>query len=166
MSLRSPRVIYWVGEPGHLAEDLYQRLDAHLKAKQHQTEAGISIGKFARINELLADAIGQKARRYSNALDVIDIDSPLAAMSQSHGGGLLAQVVVGDILDIAKDVTRKIQTIGYFGFEHADLTWLAKAISGRGGYRIVPIGQALQFDITWNGVALVSHLTRKITINI
>lgn len=164
MGCGSPRLLYWVKDPGELAADFYVRLDAQVTGKGHVTETGVAIGKFAAVNDLLAEGIGLSALRISNALHVVASGRPAAMLGQSHGGGLLGQTVIDSITDIAPDVGRKVQTIGHFGFERAELEALARAIAGRGGYRIVPIGQALQFDILWDGVDLLDQMTRRIAV--
>lgn len=166
MGCGSPRIIYWVGEPEELVDDFYSRLDRQVALKVHKTETGIAIEKFAFLNDMLAAGVAQSAKAYSNALHVIETDQPIASFEKSGGGGMLAQTVVASIADIAPDVTRKIQTIGYFGFNETELRALAHTIASRGGYRIVPIGQALQFDIIWDGIDLIQQLTRTIVIRI
>jgi hypothetical protein len=164
MGCGSPKIVYWLGEPKELAEDFYARLDRQITLKAHKTETGIAIEKFTSLNDMLATGIGQSAKAYSNALHVIDTDQPVASFEKSGGGGMLAHTVVASITDIAPDITRKIQTIGYFGFNGAELRALGDKIANRGGYRIVPIGQALQFDITWDGLELLRYMTRQISI--
>lgn len=166
MGCGSPRLLYWVGEPGDIADDLYRRLDRHAAEKGHRTETGVAIGKFAAVNDLLAEGIGAQAQRFSNALHVVASDRPAAMLQQSHGGGLLGQAVVPSLADIAADIGRKVQTIGHFGFDKVELEDFARAIAGRGGYRIVPIGQALQFDILWDGIDLLDQMTRRIAIRV
>jgi hypothetical protein len=164
MGCGSPKIIYWAGEPKELGEDFYAHLDRQVTLKAHKAETGIAIEKFTSLNDMLATGIGQSAKAYSNALHVIDTDQPVASFEKSGGGGMLAHTVVASITDIAPDITRKIQTIGYFGFNGAELRALADKIANRGGYRIVPIGQALQFDIIWDGLELLRYMTRQISI--
>lgn len=164
MGCGSPRILFWLGQPEDLADDLFVRLDAELSRRSYAPETGVSIGKFALLNDLLAEGVGHAAQRYSAGLDIIDTHDPSAAMSRTHGGGFLAQTVVDNVSQIAACVTRKVQTIGYFGLDKGKLQELAHGIAGRGGYRIVPIGQALQFDSTWDGVPLLAHMTRRIQL--
>jgi hypothetical protein len=145
---------------------LYERLAAQVQRKGHVTETGTAIGKFARMNDMLAENVGQRAQRFSNALDVVDVAYGKLSQDFSQGGGFLAHAVVDNILDIAPTVTRKLQTISHFGFLQGELSGLAHVISGRGGYRIVPVGQALQFETVWDGISLISHLTRVINLEI
>ena len=69
-------------------------------------------------------------------------------------------------MDHFKGVRPAVQTITHSGLTNAELELLANGIAGRGGYRIVPIGQALQFDTTWDGIELYEHMTRKILVRI
>lgn len=164
MGCGSPRVLYWVGDPESLAEDLYRRLERHAEEKGHRTEIGVAIGKFTAVNDLLAEGIGTRAQRFSNMLHIVKSENPAMLLQQSHGGGLLGQAVVSSLADVAADIDRKVQTIGHFGFDKDDLEAFARQIAGRGGYRIVPIGQALQFDILWDGVDLLDQMTRRIAV--
>lgn len=164
MGCGSPRVLAWVGEPGALAEDLFGRLERVIAKRRYAVETGVAIGKFVLANDLLAEGAVQDYRRYTNALDVNRTDDPAVVLGRSHGGGFLCDWVAGSVEDIARVVTRKVQTLTHFGLSPAALDRLAQGISGRGGYRIVPVGQALQFDPTWDGVDLFEHMTRRIVI--
>jgi hypothetical protein len=42
--------------------------------------------------------------------------------------------------------------LGYFGFPHEEIARFARALCGRGLFRIVPIGEALQFGAVWDGI--------------
>jgi hypothetical protein len=164
MGCGSPRIVYWIGEPKELVEDFYARLNRQIIVKAHKTETGVVIEKFTLLNDMLAVGTAQSAKAYSNALHIVETDQPELSSEKSRGGGILSHTVVHSITDIAVNVTRKVQTIGHFGFDDFELRLLAHAIINRGGYRIVPIGQALQFDIIWDGLELLRHMTRQISI--
>jgi|GEM_PF-224619 hypothetical protein len=165
MGCGSPRLVVWIGEKSDtLSDDLYARLGKAVAAKKIAVETGVAIGKMALANDLLAEGVADRLRFFSNELVVVDIVDPVVGLERTHGGGFLGEYTVADIADIANFTTRKVQTLGHFGFSSEELKRLARAISGRGGYRIVPIGQALQFDVTWDGMELFVHMTRRITI--
>jgi hypothetical protein len=164
MGCGSPRVLYWVGEPKEMAADLFERLSCYAASKMHKAETGIAIAKFAAVNAMLAEGLANHGSSYSNALHVVETEEPCKAVMMGTGGGFLAYCSIDSIEQIAKEVTRKTQTIGHFGFADEELHSLARAVSGRGGYRIVPIGRALQFDIVWDGLDLIQHMTRRIVV--
>jgi hypothetical protein len=164
MGCGSPRVLVWLGEPGALAEDFYGRLRGVIGARGYGVETGVAIGKTVLANDLLAEGVVSRYRRFGNALDVNRTADPGTALARSHGGGFLCDWVAPSVEAVAAIVTRKVQTITHFGVQAAALERLAQGISGRGGYRIVPVGQALQFDPTWDGIDLFEHMTRRIVI--
>lgn len=164
MGCGSPKLLFWVEEPGHLAEDLYRRVVSQVGARKHHIEVGIAISKFAHVNSALASGFAQKGKRFGNALTIMETDDPSSAVNIPFGGGLLAQMTLNVVEDIQHFIDRRTQTISYFGFDRKNLTKLAIILSNRGGYRIVPVGQALQFDVVWDGVELLSHMTRRVVI--
>ena len=164
MGCGSPRVLAWLGDPGPLANDFYGRLQRIIDERSYSVETGVVIGKFLLSNDLLAEGVISNYVHYTNALDVGRTEYPALAVGRSHGGGYISDWVINSIAEVADIVTRKMQTITHFGVPHQELLNLAHHISGRGGYRIVPIGQALAFDVTWDGIELFEHMTRRILI--
>ncbi len=166
MGCGSPRLLVWIGDGIDKSKDLYQRILSIAEGKNQTVEAGVAIGKIAFANDLLAESIGTSACHYSNLLEVTDVIDPALALERTQGGGFLMQTNVEKIEDVAAFTSRRIQTLTHFGFSEAALNRLAQSISGRGGYRIVPIGQALQFDKIWDGVELFTHMTRRVIIRL
>lgn len=164
MGCGSPRLLVWLGDPGELAQDFYDRLIRIIRQREYDANTGVAIGKFALANDMLAEGVIQHYHHFNNALDVNRASNAAAALERSHGGGFLSDWVASSIEEVAGIVTRKVQTLTYFGVSSDGLRRLSNGISGRGGYRIVPIGQALQFDPTWDGVDLFQHMTRRIII--
>jgi hypothetical protein len=62
-------------------------------------------------------------------------------------------------------ITRKDQTITAFGWHSQELREFVRAILGRGVDRVVPIGQALQFNRYWDGYDLFTEFTRTIYVS-
>lgn len=66
---------------------------------------------------------------------------------------------------LKKYFIKKVQTITYFGFEKS---FLKKEILNeipRGIDRIVPVGNAIDMDINWDGYNLIDSLSRNIILN-
>ena len=165
MGCGSPRVIYWVGDPASLSEDLFSRLASEAERKNYQVEAGTGINKFILANELLAEDHAISASRFGSILETARIQTVSPLLARKQGGGFLGEMVVENIEELNRYVDRKTQTISHFGFGTQDLKRLAGALLGLGGYRLVPIGNALQFGPVWDGVDLMSHMTRQVVYN-
>lgn len=164
MGCSSPRLLVWVGEEDDAPANFYRRLESVIAAKRYEVETAVAVRKLALSNDLLAEGMATSAVRFSNELYVAQFDDPAPALNRAYGGGFFGQTSVSSLTDVAQFITRKIQTITHFGVELAQLTSLANLIAARGGYRIVPIGQALQFETVWDGVPLLSHMTRRIVV--
>ena len=52
------------------------------------------------------------------------------------------------------------------GLEEFEINNLKKIMSKYGGFRLVPVGEALNFSNLWDGIDLISHMTRKISVKI
>lgn len=168
MGCGSPRVIFWVdGDGRHGMADLAMRLDRVARQRGYVGEPAVAIAKMVSSYGMLADGSARQVHHYSNALDVVYSDMADDAMRPAkQGGGLLTSVTVGNIVDIAAWVGRDVQTITHHGLSREELTRFAKRIGTRGGYRLVPVGMALAFGETWDGVPLLTHMTRRIVIQL
>ena len=162
MGCGSPRLLVWLGEPGALAEDFYHRVANIARIKSYQVEVGTVIGKLALAHDLLAEAATDRHSAYGNALHISRTTDPVKALQRPHGGGFLCEWVAERIEDLASLANRSLQTVTHFGIDAAACDALAMTLRGRGGYRIVPIGEALQFEPIWDGVDLMRHMTRSI----
>lgn len=56
--------------------------------------------------------------------------------------------------------TPRLQTISFFGIEPSEVINTIRQNGMIGGSRVIPIGAALDFDVTWDGVDLVEVLSR------
>lgn len=162
MGCGSPRLLIWLGEPGALADDFYRRIAQLARAKAYPVEAGTSIGKLALAYDLLAEAVTEHHSAYGSALHVSRASDPLEALQRPHGGGFICDWVANRIEDLGALASRSLQTVTHFGIDAKECETLARTLRGKGGYRIVPIGQALQFEPVWDGVDLMRHMTRVI----
>ncbi|GAY17474.1 hypothetical protein MSZK_42000 [Mycobacterium sp. shizuoka-1] len=164
MGCSSPRIVVWLGDPGELAEDFYHRLHDVVRRRGYSVDPAVAMSKLTLANSLLAQGITTHFQRFSASLDVSRTADPAAAIAHPHGGGFVCDWVADSLDQLARVVDRTVQTITHFGLTTDDVVRLAEGISGRGGYRIVPVGQALEFDSTWDGVDLIAHMTRQIVV--
>jgi hypothetical protein len=77
---------------------------------------------------------------------------------------MLLEVRILELEGIADFLDQHTQTITHSGISPDEVQTLANVMSRKGGYRLVPIGDALSFSNVWDGVSLLEHMTRHITI--
>ena len=101
---------------------------------------------------------------YPMKLQVKNPSSPL--IREAHpGNGLFLEIEKNSIEDIAKEVRDIDQTLSYIGLSEHDIRSLIMKITNRGVDKIVPVGQALDFNLVWDGYDLIEQFSRKIVIN-
>lgn len=160
----SPRLLGWVGESSPDSEEFYGLLEQVAQEKGYVTDTGIDLQKFAFANLQLAHGRASLANRVSANLMVIDAKAEAKVFDQVMGGGLIYQVQLPTLVDAVQLLRSDLQTITEFGFDQAEKIEFAGLMGLKGGFRIVPIGKALEFNSVWDGVGLLSHFTRKVTI--
>lgn len=168
MGCSSPRLLVWVGDGDHraLSQDFQARVGAAVAAKGYVVDTSMSIAKLGQAyrGAIDFDATGMSAS--SAALTVLEVRD-LAPMSEDFcGGGFLYESRVRSLVDLAHAIGRRHQTLAVHGIDAADARELAVAVNGRGIDRIVPIGQALQFNRHWDGYDLFTEFTRQVTIDV
>jgi hypothetical protein len=62
------------------------------------------------------------------------------------------------VSQIAPLLNRHTQTITHLGLSEQELSALADVMARHGGYRLVPIGEALSFSDVWDGVDLLTRI--------
>lgn len=161
----SPRALVWIGEVSNQPKMFIAHLLDVVARRQPELEPGTDLSKFVLANELVAAGSSDSAERYGAALTVVQRDASPDVFDTVHGGGFLQQVSVPDVSALLEMQRRDWQTLTVFGFDEQERRALARRLGGRGGYRIVPIGQALSFDTVWDGIDLIEHGSRRIAIS-
>lgn len=165
MACGSPRILFWIGEPGELREEFFDRLETLAEDRLFYVPLGLAIAKLRYGMDLLAEDHAVLLEHRSNRLDLVDLKGSHPQLVPSHGGGFLAQRTVNSLEALVTHVDRRTQTLTHFGLNRNCLRALAEQLALRGGYRLVPIGDALKFDPDWDGIPLFSHMTRVITFS-
>lgn len=168
MACGSPRMAIWVGGDAASAQseliDFGERIQAIVSMRGHSVQTSTAVAKMVAAYGLLADGAAMKMHHMSNSLAMVEMKNGQVTADVRQGGGFLLSTWV-DVIEAASIfVGPMVQTITHFGFERAELEKFAISISHLGGYRIVPIGKALNFGEIWDGVPLFSHLTRNIVL--
>ena len=79
-------------------------------------------------------------------------------------GGFFSEYTIDILDDIAPIITRKYQTLAYYGFEKSELDAFVKNNRLSGLDRIVPIGRTTDFSLTWDGYNLIEAMSRIVDV--
>jgi hypothetical protein len=80
------------------------------------------------------------------------------------GAGFLAHVRADNLQQLGKFAGQQDQTITHFGFSRGELHDLARLVGAAGVDRLVPVGEALAFDTTWDGYDLIGDFLRRVVV--
>jgi hypothetical protein len=160
----SPRVLVWLGPETVCREasaDFLQRLSSYITRSGYNAALGAELKKRAFSCAAILDQGVTSYQRFGNELTVLDLPK-LETLTRAHcGGGLLFQHCTSDWDELVRFVARRDQTLTYYGLSPGELSHFARKLNGRGIDRIVPVGQALNFDYIWDGYDLLQEFTRR-----
>ena len=120
--------------------------------------ASLSTLKF---NHLIGDVIESKVTSYKNDFSSLYfvISSTDSKLYHSCGGGYFYINEISELEGIISLINNKVQTISYYGLNQREIEFLADKTAGLGVDRIVPVGNALNFDYIWDGYNLCEELS-------
>ena len=161
MACSSPRLVIWRGQ---CKVDFWGQFERKIIEKKHELVAATQVLKYTSNLRLAVENFVNKVnhKQYFSRVDMNSI--PPEAREQHCGGGLFFETYVDEITDVASIIVDKDQTITYFGFNREELKEFTEQITSRAIDRIVPIGQALDFNNTWDGQSFMTSFTREIII--
>ena len=79
--------------------------------------------------------------------------------------GFFYEYEINNLDKISTIINKKFQTLTYFGFEKSYFLDFMKKNKPSGIDRFVPVGQALNIELSWDGYDLNKILSREVTLN-
>lgn len=161
----SPRLIYWLGNSGKItaAKERFWGAVHDYISKIYQIEPVIAVDKFTMACRA---AIGLSAEIHpfkDNLISRISIERLDEALTEYRcAGGSFIEYGDEKLDALAAVVTRKYQTLSYFGVDKNILTDFVINNGLCGIDRIVPIGKTADFDLVWDGYDLIMQMSREI----
>ena len=101
---------------------------------------------------------------FKNHLYVIDANKVNQLENVRGVNGTFFQKNIPNINILKKFITKKCQTVSYFGFNKEQLKLFLLNNNLSGIDRMVPIGNALDINIIWDGFEVTKHLSRVISL--
>ncbi len=165
----SPRIVFWVSSNLDAAgrKKFWSAL-TNIADKKYILDPKNLILKFTELAQAVAESdhiklVGNPGNKLST-LEYKPTGQPLSVKLVNRFGSFFeynldSLVLLGALLD------NRIQTITYFGISPQVILETIVNSKVRGVDRIVPVGQALDFNLVWDGYDLPLTLSRVITFN-
>jgi hypothetical protein len=166
LACNSPHFIFIAGKIKQKNLSLFWQYFLKIIKKKVKFE---NYNSFEKFNELTSNIIKINSiasiDRFENYLYLVNLDS-IDEIEQIRGkNGTFYVKKIKKINELKKYITEKCQTITYLGFSKNEMLEFVKKNNLNGVDRIVPIGQAMDIDVIWDGYETLKHLSRVITVD-
>jgi hypothetical protein len=166
MGCSSPRLVVWCGQESSVAAasaDFFPRVAGCVESRRYILPTAATMQKLVYTCSAILDLPISVCRRYPG-MTVLTLDS-LDGFRRDHpGGGLFFEARLESLSDLVPFLIRRDQTLTWFGFTSEELRTLVRRLNGRAIERVVPIGQALQFQRFWDGYDLLQEFCRCVYV--
>jgi hypothetical protein len=164
----SPSAIFWLGEnisAIQLAKDEFWQHLYTLVNEKYDISPVQAVSKLAALYRLAIEDDAFLNEYKDNLIHRIDISKLSAStMAYKHHSGFFFETNIKNISEILTVDSKKFQTLTYFGIDKEALVEQLLSFGPQGIDRIVPMGQSMNFSLTWDGFDLIRELSRKFSI--
>jgi len=162
----SPHLIVWQGEKKEKAKERFWTAVYHTAGEKYQLAAVSTVDKYTM---LCQNAIELKNidsfKKHGNYVYRIGLDRVPDEIDSLRGKfGYFFEYDADDINSIAHIINTKYQTLTYYGVNKSELVNFVIINRLSGIDRIVPVGNALDMDVIWDGYDIVRSLSRIIEV--
>jgi hypothetical protein len=170
MACSSPKLIFIVkSQETQNEKPLRKFIDClvdELERKNVDIGPAVSVAKLVNSFSLAADGLVTNILRPDHRITVGELAEMTAFPRDTPGGGLFYTLNIDDLNQLLPFIKRSDQTITQYGFTEVQLREFIGSLNGRGIDRIVPIGQALSFDVIWDGFDLFESFSKLVHLKL
>ena len=166
MACSSPHVVFWIGGrevADTAARDFERALQAEIARRGFQPPVASAVQRRTYAFGLAASADVSVVLEHAGFVGV-HLRDRAALDKDVCGGGLFRHLALDDLAELLPFVDEGDQTLTHWGFTPEALRAFARDAGARGLDRLVPIGQALAFDVVWDGFHLVDDMLRRVRV--
>ena len=166
LACNSPHFIFWIGKKNlNLQNSFWEELNKIVEKKFLFDDIHV-VDKYSNLLEnILLQKNFQKIKKFKNNLYVVDPNNKIKNIENIRGiNGTFFQKNINEIKNLKNFISKKCQTISYYGFDKKQLKSFMLNNNLLGIDRIVPMGSALNIDIMWDGYDVIRSLSRIVTV--
>lgn len=161
----SPQVILWQNDSPEARQKFWTAVIAVAKQKYVLQDA-VAVDKYTKFcEESISNSNVKEISHDENMLYRAELKELTFDIINHRGkGGFFFEYSLKNIEELTAIITEKYQTITYFGIDAEVLRENLIRANVRGIDRIVPVGQAMNIDIIWDGHDLIRELSRVVKV--
>lgn len=161
----SPRLIYWIGNKDETdrARNLFWTGMREYLQDHYTTEPVIVIDKLMADYKAAIELSGTIIEKSDNNIHCILIKAlPDNLPDYTCPGGSFIEYASEGLDDLISVITSQYQTLTYIGLNEKELVKWVMDHGLSGIDRIVPVGRAADFSLTWDGYNLIDCMSREV----
>jgi hypothetical protein len=161
----SPHFIFWVGNNNKFIQNKFWQTLNEIVDKKFNFDDVHVVEKYTNLMQnIIKIKKFTEIKRLKNNVFVLSLNNKVLNIENIRGlNGIFFQKNIKQLSDIKKFITKKCQTITYYGIDKREFRDVLTKNNLLGVDRIVPIGKALEIDLIWDGYDVIRSLSRVIT---
>lgn len=166
LACSSPHLFIWCGNlkaSEQASADFWPRFHDVVNKRGYEVSASHAITKKLEACRVAMNLPVAHVAEFSNTLAIAKL-STLETDSRYHGcgAGFFFEATCSELAELARIVTPFEQTLTYAGVDRNEIQQLIDSLNGCGFSRIVPFGQALNFNYVWESRDLLREFVRVV----
>lgn len=165
LACNSPHLLFWAGKIDEKKRNYFFRKISHIAQKKFSFDEIHMINKFTNLTDKIMKYKELGAiKMYENYLYTVKLNSKSIDIENIRGvNGIIFYMNIKHIDKMTNYIKKKCQTLTYLGFQSKEFENLISENNLLGADRIVPIGQAFNFNLNWDGVDTINILSRSVS---
>ncbi len=162
----SPHFVFWVGKKNNnLRQKFWKELN-YIAEQKFILDESVVLNKYSNLIKNMIDQKNfQNFKLFKNNLYVVNPNKNIKNIENIRGiSGIFFQKNIASIIELKKFITKKCQTVTYFGLNKKQIESFVLKNNLFGIDRVVPIGKALDINLVWDGYDVIDSLSRTITL--
>jgi hypothetical protein len=166
----APHLVVWLGsvEQVENAKTIFwENLHEIVVKKYGQVQSIIAVDKLTALyNQAVKNDDIHQIPTKDNLLWRVKISTLSSKIDEYRcSSGYFSEYHANSLTELTEIISRKYQTLAYYGLSRDELTDFVKTNDLIGIDRIVPIGRTADFSIIWDGFDLLNTLSRIVDID-
>ncbi len=163
----SPHFVFFIGKKNLKIQNFFwNELNKFVQSKFIFDDIHI-IDKYSNLIEnIISQDSFKNLKTFKNNVYVVEPNEKTNSIENIRGkNGIFFQKNISKLENLKKYITKKCQTVSYFGFEKKQLKNFITKSNLKGIDRFVPIGQALEINFFWDGYEVINSLSRVVSLD-
>ena len=162
----SPHFVFWVGKKNNNLQQKFWKELNYIAEQKFILDESMVLNKYSNLIKNMIDQKNfQNIKLFKNNLYVVNPNKNIKNIENIRGiSGIFFQKNIASIIELKKFITKKCQTVTYFGLNKKQIESFVLKNNLFGIDRVVPIGKALDINLVWDGYDMIDSLSRTITL--